>query len=162
MGLGRVLDPQPLSDPQERALRPARRPLDPHLLGQLFESLQRVVSLRERPHQLLRESVRHDPPPCSAPPPTGNHTRAMTTRAEWRNGKRAGAEQEGTPDPHRVGPFCHIGVRVNAEPMRLEKSKTPLASPAQYVADVPASARLLAQAGLRREPRTARATRRAP
>src|SRR5438093_10919505 len=31
----------------------------------------------------------------------------------------------GPLDPHRVGPFCHIGVRVNAEPMRLTKSKTP-------------------------------------
>src|SRR3989442_4400941 len=104
MSLGWALDPQLLSDPQERAFCPARRPLDPHLLGQLFEPLQRVVSLRERPHQLLRESVRHDPPPCSAPPPTGNHTRAMTTRAGWRNGKRAGAEQGGPLDSHRLGP----------------------------------------------------------
>src|SRR5437016_5692990 len=105
MSLGWALDPQLLSDPQERAFRPARRPLDPHLLGQLFESLQRVVSFRERPHQLLRESVGHDPPPCSAPPPTGNHTRAMTTRAGWRNGKRAGAEQEGTPGSSQGGPL---------------------------------------------------------
>ncbi|MGH7393950.1 MAG: hypothetical protein ACREM3_31495 [Candidatus Rokuibacteriota bacterium] len=57
MSLGWALDPQLLSDPQERAFRPARRPLDPHLMGQLFESLQRVVSLRERPHQLLRVRV---------------------------------------------------------------------------------------------------------
>src|SRR2546426_11081707 len=157
MSLGWALDPQLLSDPQERALRPARRPLDPHLLGQLFESLQRVVSLRERPHQLLRESVGHDPPPCSAPPPTGNHTRAMTTRAgmeEWKEGR---AEQERTPGFSQGGPLCLIGVRVNAEPMRLEKSKTPLASSARYAAHAPASARLLAQAGRRCEPRTARA-----
>src|SRR5216117_2216765 len=147
MSLGWALDPQPLSDAQERALRPARRPLDPHLLGQLFESLQRVVSLRERPHQLLRESVRHDPPPCSAPPPTGNHTRAMTTRAGWRNGKRVGAEEEGTPGASQVGPLCLIGVRVNAEPMRLEKSETPLASPARYAVPRSAAAQLLAQAG---------------
>src|SRR2546425_10525890 len=84
--------------------------------------------------------------------PSGNHNRAMTTRAGWRNGKRAGAEQEGPLDAHRVGPFCLIGVRVNAEPMRLEKSKTPLASPAPYAAHAAASARFWAQAAGRRGP----------
>src|SRR6267142_1864893 len=96
MGLGRALDPQPLSDSQERALRPARRPLDPHLLGQLFQSLQRVVSLRERPHQLLRESVGHDLPPCSAPPPIGkSHARNddQSGMEEWKEGRgRAGGD----------------------------------------------------------------------
>src|SRR2546422_9317632 len=90
MGLGRALDPQPLSDSQKRALRPARRPLDPHLLGQLFESLQRVASLWERPHRLLYESVGHDPPPCSAPPPIGesqvrNDDQSRTE--EWKEGR---------------------------------------------------------------------------
>src|SRR2546426_12725618 len=68
-----------------------------------------------------------------------------------------GPSRRGPPDSHRVGPFCRIGVRVNAEPMRLEKSETPLASPARYAAHAPASARLLAQAGRPREPCTARA-----
>src|SRR5436309_6066128 len=73
---------------------------------------------------------------------------------EWKEGRgRAG----GTPGFSQGGPLCLIGVRVNAEPMRLEKSKTPLASSARYAAHAPASARLLAQAGRPREPCTARA-----
>src|SRR5438034_10227320 len=68
-----------------------------------------------------------------------------------------GPSRRGPLDPHRVGPFCRIGVRVNAEPMRLEKSETPVASSARYAAHAPASARLLAQTGRPREPRTARA-----
>src|SRR5207247_5711112 len=73
---------------------------------------------------------------------------------EWKEGRgRAG----GTPGFSQGGPLCLIGVHVNAEPMRLEKSKTPLASPAQYAAHAPASARLLAQAGRPREPYTAHA-----
>src|SRR2546425_12912524 len=63
-----------------------------------------------------------------------------------------GPSRRGPLDPHRVGPFCLIGVRVNAEPMRLEKSKTPLASPAPYAAHAASSARLWAQAGGGREP----------
>src|SRR2546425_10607666 len=90
MSLGWALDPQLLSDPQERAFRPARRPLDPHLLGQLFESLQRVASLWERPHQLLHESVGHDPPPCWAPPPIGEsqvRNDDQSRMEEWKEGR---------------------------------------------------------------------------
>src|SRR2546427_8470749 len=105
MGLGRALEPQPLSDSQERALRPARRPLDPHLLGQLFESLQRVVSIWERPHQLLRESVGHDLPPCSAPPPIGESQPRNDDQSgmeKWKEGRsRAG----GTPGCSQGGPL---------------------------------------------------------
>src|SRR5260370_6204600 len=37
--------------------------------------------------------------------PSGNHTCAMTTKVGWRNAKRAGAEQEGTPGFSQGGPL---------------------------------------------------------
>src|SRR2546427_9568158 len=45
-------------------------------------------------------------------------------RADGGMERAQGSEQEGPLDPHSVGPFCRIGVPVNAESIRLEKSKT--------------------------------------